>query len=171
VISKVSRFQDDYRSWNEGRNKTIAEHESNFHTHLDNCFQQLEFMTSQILGCTDEELNEVAIQPHATQVLQSVKQTQDAFHALRIEAEDGLKKISTYSQEVFVKESGFYGLKEELQNMLSTVISERDQIDAARQQYWNEFEESQREYEDLDNKIREYDDLVGINHLKSRIGI
>lgn len=137
-----------------------ATFEATFHSELDNTFSQLAQTTSQILGCTDEDLNTIALKPHTTGVISSVKTTQEAFHSLRLTAEQGIAGISSYSQEVFAKEHGFDKLNGEIATLKKSLGTELVQVSNTRETYRKDFEDAQREVEDLERILREYDEKV-----------
>ena len=53
---------EKYKIWDDDREIAEELFRLEYHTKLDNASNQLEHTTSQILGCTDEELNAIALQ-------------------------------------------------------------------------------------------------------------
>ena len=158
---------EKYKAWDDDREKAEERFRFGFHTKLDNAFEQLERTTSHVLGCTDEELNAIALQSHATQVLSSVRLSQASFHDLRSSAEQGLREISRYSQEVFAKEYGFDKLKSDVECMATSLESELSEAIRTRQTYSEEFQDAQTELDRLVAILRDYDDKVRIRQYSS----
>jgi uncharacterized coiled-coil DUF342 family protein len=156
----VENFQRQYNEWNEARQVGVTTFEERFHGQLDNAFEQLQKMTSEILRCTDEELNAITLDPQASSVVALIQATRQAFHSLREAASLSLEQLCTQSQQVFAEETGLFQLRDDLKTQLDKMVSELGSVASTQAAFYGEFENAQRDFEGLERKIREYDEMV-----------
>lgn len=165
----MHNFRGEYLSQQAEFGSKIKGVEDEFDRQLDRAFEELVGMTKAILGCTDEELDAVVLDIHASDVLGLVKKTLAEFHTLRIDADAVLHEQSEYSQLVTAKENGYFSLENELKQTLSSLRMERVAVQESIVTYATQRQDALNEMGNIAKAYGEYDNLVSCFISHSRI--